>query len=202
VHAGFAVIAYDIEGAVPEGTPWPKAIEGVKAFESADYGVADARLALDFALARVPQIDAARVISAGHSSAATLSLLVAAKEPLIKACIAYAPVCDVGKHLPAETVNVFSKMFANAETFLQNSSPVNHVAELHCPVFLFHADDDSVVPASGVIDFADRLGKTNQHVTFVTVESGDHYDSMIRKGIPAAIRWVKSLPGIAASPTR
>jgi dipeptidyl aminopeptidase/acylaminoacyl peptidase len=199
VHAGFAVIAYDIEGAVPKGAQWSEAIIGTKAFESAGYGVADARLALDFALARVPQIDGARVFSAGHSSAATLSLLVAAAEPRIRGCIAYAPVCDVGKQLRPETANVFSRIFPNAQMFLQKSSPVNHIAEFHCPVFLFHADDDSVVPASGVVEFAERLKKANQPVTLVTVETGDHYDSMIRKGIPAAIRWAQSLPGASTS---
>ena len=36
--------------------------------------------------------------------------------------------------------------------------------------------------------------------TLVTVASGNHYDSMINEGIPAGIRWAKSLPGFAAAP--
>jgi dipeptidyl aminopeptidase/acylaminoacyl peptidase len=200
VREGFAVIAYEIEGAVPERAPWSEAIAGAKQFESAGYGVADARLALDFALARVPEIDKTKVISAGHSSAATLSLLVAAGEPRIRGCIAYAPVCDVGLHLSHETLTVFSKMYPNAESFFSNSSPMNHIGELHCSVFLFHALDDSVVPPGTVIDFAERLKRSNPNVTLVTVARGNHYNSMIDEGIPAAIRWAKTLTAYTAAP--
>ncbi|MDQ3819217.1 MAG: hypothetical protein M3362_16290, partial [Acidobacteriota bacterium] len=67
VRAGFAVIAYDVEGAVGRGATESEIIKGAKAFEAAGYGVADARFALDYALARVPWIDPAKVIAAGHS---------------------------------------------------------------------------------------------------------------------------------------
>ena len=201
VHAGFAVIAYEIEGAVT-GRALNAIAKGAKKFEAAGYGVADARLALDYALARVPEIDPEGVVAAGHSSAATLALLVAASDPRIKGCIAYAPVCDVEGHLPETTFNTLSGVIPNFRSFLQNSSPVNHISELRCPVFLFHADDDSVVPENGVTDFAERLKKSNPKVTFVRVSSGDHYDSMIGEGIPAGIRWVKSLTGFVAGPKR
>ena len=52
-------------------------------------GLANARTALEFALAKVPKLDAKRIYVAGHSSAATLALLFASHEPRIKACAAW-----------------------------------------------------------------------------------------------------------------
>ncbi|MDQ3819218.1 MAG: prolyl oligopeptidase family serine peptidase, partial [Acidobacteriota bacterium] len=109
--------------------------------------------------------------------------------------IAYAPVPDVGAHLQQKTIDFFSRAIPDFNSFLKDSSPVNHVNELRCPIFLFHADDDSVVPTKAVTDFADLLNKSNPKVTFVRVAAGDHYDSMIGQGIPSGIRWAKSVTG-------
>lgn len=76
--------------------------------------------------------------------------------------------------------------------FLAWASPSTHGADLKSkPVFLFSAKDDSTVPTGTVQSFADALKKAGTEVEFMTVESGEHYDSMIGKGIPAGINWIK-----------
>jgi dipeptidyl aminopeptidase/acylaminoacyl peptidase len=74
------------------------------------------------------------------------------------------------------------------------SSPLTNVAKLRCPLFLFHADDDTVVPVRETAAFAEELQQTNSRVTFVRVPKGNHYGSMIQQGIPHAIDWLASIP--------
>jgi dipeptidyl aminopeptidase/acylaminoacyl peptidase len=193
-RAGFAVVAYAISGAVDDRKPAKdqEVLAAVQAFMGAEAGVADARRALAYALEKVPAIDPTRVYTAGHSSAATLSLLVAEKEPRVKGCVAFAPVTDVGKHLGPKPVQQLSAAVPGFDQFVVKSSPITHVAQLRCPLFLFHAEDDTTVPIAGSIAFAAALRKTNPHVTFVPVAKGGHYDAMVREGIPRAIGWLKA----------
>jgi len=193
VHAGFAVVAYSINGPLLNDHPTdPEIAKAAGAFENAEAGVANARIALDFALRQVPQIDPQRIYTAGHSSAATAALLVAAHEPRVKACIAYAPCCDVPARI-GDVVQALRGSLPDFGTFLEWSSPGRNAASIRCPVFLFHADDDTNVPTAEVSRFADQLKQTNPKVTFVRVPSGGHHDSMLAAGIPAAISWLKKL---------
>jgi dienelactone hydrolase len=194
-QAGYAVVAYELDGSVPDDHPTNDQINaGIKAFMNADSGMVNARMAIDYALARVPGIDPKRLYSAGHSSAATVSLLLAERDPRIAACIAYAPVTNISERLGDRRIGIFSNAVPGFADFITRDSPDNNAFSLTCPVFLFHADDDSNVPTSQVSDFADQLKATNEHVTFSRVPTGDHYDSMINQGIPQGIQWLGSLP--------
>jgi dipeptidyl aminopeptidase/acylaminoacyl peptidase len=174
VRAGFAVVAYAISGPVDERRQdkGDQVLAAVKAFMAAEAGVADARRALDYALEKVPAIDPARVYTAGHSSAATLSLLVAENEPRVKACVAFAPVTDVRNRLDTQVVAGLSRAVPGFREFVVRSSPITHVARLRCPLFLFHARDDTNVPIRESIALAAALRNTNPHVTFVSVPKG------------------------------
>ena len=187
--AGMVVVAYAIDGHLDDRAHVKDAdvLAATKAFMDSDAGVANAKAALDYALANVPNIDPKRIFSAGHSSAATLSLQVAAREPRLAGCIAYAPVTDLEKRIPAPAVTVFSKSFPGFKRFLQNFSPLRNVAKITCPVLLFHAADDSNVPIAQTEAFAKALQKTNKNVTFLKAKSGGHFDSMIAEGIPMGI---------------
>ena len=194
VRAGFAVVAYEIEGPLSDSPTNGEFGEAMRAFRDADAGLADARAAIDYALAHVPEIDPRRLYTAGHSSAGTLSLQVAEHDPRIAACVAYAPCCDVPARLGAETLQTLDAAEPGFGAFLTDRSPNAHPADLRCPLFLFHADDDSNVPTAEVAAFSDAVRRTNSHVTFVRVPTGDHYQSMIDQGIPHAIHWLLALP--------
>jgi dipeptidyl aminopeptidase/acylaminoacyl peptidase len=193
VKAGFAVVAYEIDGALGEGAGEAEVLRAARAFRKAEAGLANAREALRVVRARLPQIDAGQVYTVGHSSAATLALLVAARVPGIRACVAYAPVCDVEAWLGDRLLPLASELPGFRE-FIRGSSPSRNIATLRCPCFLFHADDDSTVPTAEVAGFAAQLQKSNSHVTFARVASGNHYDSMIQQGIPRAISWLLASP--------
>ena len=193
-RAGFAVASFEIDGHVPnlQMASDEVVLKGAQAFRAARAGLTNAKTALDFILAKVPQIDPERIYIAGHSSAATLALLVAAHEPRIKACAAYAPATDVEARL-APTIPALDGALPGYRDFLHFSSPKTHVDKLKCPVFLFHAADDGNIPLQQTTAFAALLKKTNPNVTLVTTPNGGHYDSMIREGIPKGITWFQQL---------
>jgi dipeptidyl aminopeptidase/acylaminoacyl peptidase len=194
VKAGYAVVAYELDGPLRDNAPEREVIAAARAFQRSEAGVENARAAIRYLRERVPAIDPNRIYPAGHSSAGTLSLLVAERLPGIRGCIAYAPVAAVPARLGEEAVATLDRVLPGYRVFLQQSSPDTHAARLRCPTFLFHADDDNNVPRQEVTDFATLLRRTNPRVTLVNVPAGGHYDSMIRQGIPLAIQWLQRLP--------
>lgn len=200
VRAGFAVVAYDTDGEVADtdDVTYEQVRASAAAFRDAEAGVLNARHAIDYVLKMVPAIDPKLLYSAGHSSAGRISLLLAERDPRIAACVAYAPVTDVERRMQQRAPDAGRYLEANLAgftEFLRRTSPVRQIAQLQCPTFLFHAEDDSVIAIAESEAFAEALKKTNSRVTFVRAERGDHYDSMIEEGIPQAIRWLQDLPG-------
>lgn len=195
VKAGFAVVAYELDGPMSQSRNQTNydMKRAYRAFRKAQAGLVNARNALEFTLARMPEVDPQRLYSAGHSSAGTLSLLFAEHEPRLAGCIAFAPCCDVTARLGEDNLRILSQQLDGLEHFAKKSSPITHEANLKCPVFLFHALDDHNIPVADSQACADRLKQLGKDVTLKTVPSGDHYNSMIRSGIPMAIFWLKTL---------
>jgi len=194
LRAGYAVVAYELAGDLPEHFTDRQLVAATTSFKNANGGLSDARVAMDYALAKVPVVDPDRLYAAGHSSAATVALYVAANDPRVKACIAYAPACHLSERLGSRAVSALNEVVPGFHEFIQRISPDANAPKLHCPVFLFHADDDSNVHADDIDRFAEQLKPTNAKLTYVTVPSGGHYQSMIDEGLPRAVQWLKRLP--------
>lgn len=192
-RAGYIVVAYEIDGPLEMSQKKDSEyIHAMRLFMRAGGGIANARAAMGFAAARVPQADMSRVYTVGHSSAATLALQVAQAEPKrIKGCVAFAPCTDVEGYL-GDAFDVLDKAAPGIKAFIARMSPINHPEKLTCPTFLFHADDDTNVELSDNATFASVVGSTNKRLTFVRVPTGNHYESMISKGIPQAIAWLNA----------
>lgn len=198
VHAGFAVVAYDVDGEVADrdNSTYADVGKAATAFKNADAGVVNARHAIDYVLKMVPAIDPSRLYVAGHSSAGRIALLVAEREPRIAACIAYAPVTDPERRsaeIAPDAVRYLESEVPGFREFLRESSPLRNVDRLRCPVFLFHSEQDHRIPIAESQAFVDALRKTNSRVTFVRATDGDHFDSMIDEGLPKAIAWLRGL---------
>lgn len=161
-------------------------------FRGAQAGLVNARNALEFVLARMPQVDRGKIFAAGHSSAATLSLLFGEHESRLAGCAAYAPATDVEARLKEVSDNPFSNLaFPEIKAFLRRSSPKTHADKLTIPAFVFHAADDKNVPVADSRDFVASLKAKGSDITFREVPEGGHYDAMIVEGIPAGIEWMK-----------
>jgi dienelactone hydrolase/DNA-directed RNA polymerase subunit RPC12/RpoP len=195
-EAGYVTIRYSLDGPIDdmESATNGQLSDAYKQFRAAEGGIVNAGMAIRFALARLPEVDASRLYAAGHSSAGTVALITAIRDPRIKACIAYAPCSDVVAFHSGIADEAFVPiLFPGMKEFDLASSPMQHAGQLKCPSFLFQADDDSIVDPAETRAFANRVRQTNSAVTLATVPTGNHYNSMIQRGIPAAIAWLKQL---------
>lgn len=193
VRAGFVVVAYELSGSVGDKTDNASAFRAIKAFADAGAGVRDAGAAIDFALARVPQVDPQRIYAVGHSSAGSVALLVAEQEPYINACVAFAPRTFLAEALGEPAIHEISRGLPDFRQMVSEASPSTRAPSLTCPLLLVHAEDDNVVPIRESVQFVERLSQTNKKVTFVRVSKGGHYTTMTDIGIPRAIDWLKGL---------
>jgi dienelactone hydrolase len=195
VRAGFAVLAFEMDGAIERELAQnrPAFRKAVQAFAAAQGGLANARTALEFLDAKVPQVDPNRIAVAGHSSAGTEALLVAASEPRIKACVAYAPRADIESNFDQAQKEGLLKLVPEVNELFTQFNPIHQLDRVHCPVFLFHAQDDSVVPVALSRELAEKLENNGGNVTFVTVPFGEHYRSMLDHGIRRAIDWLQQI---------
>ena len=194
VRAGFAVLAFELDGALPENSQQnPKALAQSSAtFLSAQAGLINARVAIEYATTRVPSIDPKRLYAVGHSSAATLALLLAENEPRIAACVAFAPAVDIKTNFPPDAQRLITQLVPGADQFFTRFNPRMNESKIGCPLFLFYAQDDDRF-ASQVRELGDRLQASGKRVTISNTSAGGHYDSMIQEGVPRAIEWLKSL---------
>lgn len=200
-EAGIVAVLYSIDGESPEESGGEEAQgEEMKvayaAFEKAGAGTLNGRIALEFVRSRLPMVDENRIYSAGHSSAATLALLLAAHEPRLRGCLAYAPAVDIEAHFSDLIDTPFVELtLPGIRHFAKRSSPLTHAGRITAPVFLFFADDDEMIEAGSYRPFVDKLRTSNPQVTLKTVPEGGHYGAMISEGIPAGIEWIRRLEG-------
>jgi dienelactone hydrolase len=199
VRSGYAVIAYETPGSLDKVNLKEASEEqlgtAVNDFKNSKAGLIQQQNALSYALEKISSIDTERIYIAGHSSAATHSLLVAASDHRVKAAIAYAPATDLEKRL-AKVIEPFNEALPGFRDFIIQSSPKSNISKIKNPVFIFHATDDSVIPIEDTKTFVAELQKVNTNVTFVTVNEGNHYNSMIKQGIPKAIEWLNKIASV------
>jgi dienelactone hydrolase len=191
VRAGFAVLSYSLDGHVPDLKSANNAQirQAALQFLAARAGLTNAKVALEWLTARVPEVDANRIYAAGHSSAATMAILLAENESRIKKCAAFAPRVDVETNFPGPQKDLLRRLIPGVDAFFTTFNPKHHADKITCPILLFHARDDSVVPVAESESFASSLQALGKDVSLETVPSGNHYESMIRQGIPKAIAW-------------
>jgi dipeptidyl aminopeptidase/acylaminoacyl peptidase len=192
--AGFAVVAYELDGALPDGAETDAAVTAaVKGYIASKGGVLNAQTAIDYLEQRVPEVDPTRLYAAGHSSAGTVALVLAASEPRVKGAVAYAPGVSLRDHLGLDVVRSLNRAIPKAAEFLDYGSPDQRIADFASPVMLFAARDDTTVRPQSVVDFANALKDAGKTAEIVVVNDGGHYDAMIEKGIPAGIAWLKKI---------
>jgi dienelactone hydrolase len=194
VPAGFAVLAYELDGALPGGSePSNEELARcVTAFAKAEAGTVNAGVAIEFAKARVPAIDPARIYAVGHSSAATVALLVAEQNQWVAACVAFAPATDLAIEYPPNAEQQLERDISAASLLFDQFNPRSGETKINCPLFLFYADDDARF-AGQVRELGERLASAGKDVTTVHVSTGGHYESMIQVGVPRAITWLNEL---------
>jgi dipeptidyl aminopeptidase/acylaminoacyl peptidase len=171
VKAGFAVVAYELDGAVPGGDESEAAMRrAVAKFVEARGGVLNAATAIDYVAARVPEIDGRRTYAAGHSSAGTVALTLAAHDRRVMACVAYAPATNLRDRLGFGGTAALDEAVPGAEKFVDWASPHANVERLKKrPVMLFVARDDTTVRPDTVSSFYHTLQEAGAPVVHLKV---------------------------------
>jgi dienelactone hydrolase len=195
--AGMIAVCYSIDGHMPDREDWTEdeyfpALKKANAkFRAAHAGIVNAKIALQYALAKIPFVDPTRIYAAGHSSAGTLSLQLAACEPRITKCIAYAPVTNLESHF-ADVMGEaqYLQGVPKLREFTEQYSPINLIDRYDCDVYIYHSLRDSVSPWQESNRFNTELKKQGKSSELVTGSNNDHYEGMIEEGIPQAILWL------------
>lgn len=195
VEAGFVVVGYDLTGPLPEDPGEEDIVKCVTAFTGRDGGIEDARDAIKLALEKCPMIDPERLFVAGHSSAGTLALMLAQTAPKLRGCVAYAPVADLHARYGDESMDTLKEAGVDLRGYADRFSPIRRVADLKCPVLIFHAADDHNVDPAELRVYAEEAKKAGKAVERIEVADGGHYDSMIDPGISKGIAFLKGLMG-------
>jgi dienelactone hydrolase len=190
-EAGMVVVSYSIDG--PMGEDEDDVGAAYEQFRAAGAGVANGALALRLAREKLPFVNPDKIFSVGHSSAGTLSLLLAAHLPDLAGAAAYAPACDVAAFHKDLLDEPFSGLLLpGARVFVKRSSPTTHAARIKVPVFVFGARDDDKVTSEEWRNFGRAVTDAGGQAEIKTVATGGHYQSMIDEGIPAGIEWIRA----------
>ncbi len=189
--AGMVVINYSIDGAVADDENTDEIKEGYEAFRAAGAGVINGRNAMELVKETLPQVNPEKIFSAGHSSAGTLSLLLASHLSELAGAVAYAPICDLDRDYGELADDLSVRLqYPRISSFIVRSSPITHVEAIEVPVFLFFAKDDERVSLEDGRSFARQIEDRGGDSDVATVSAGGHYNSMITDGIPRGIEWM------------
>jgi dienelactone hydrolase len=181
--AGYAVIVYDVDGDVDGVNIIDRiqsfgerrkrfSIDAIKAYKASDAGVLNAKLAIDYAVARIPQIDPNAMYTAGIGASGTISLMVAATDKRIKAAIAYSPYTNLpGKH--SDLVENVSKLVPGYKEFIDRSSPHNNIDKMTKPIFIFHDDRLNDISLEDTTNFVELVKKKNPSISLIHGKDSD-----------------------------
>jgi acetyl esterase/lipase len=199
-EAGMITVSFDIDGPMPSNVnpanprPFLSALsKAYTGFVGSDAGVDNGKMAIDFVLEKLPMADPSRFIVWGHSSAASLALLLASKDNRVSKCIAMAPETDLNQRL-GDIISqepAMADVLPNFKNYLVSGSPITYVSRLKCPVFLAHAKNDDNVPFESAKKYVDALRKAGGKISFLELEKEGHYQPLLDTAIPKAIEWLK-----------
>jgi dienelactone hydrolase len=202
-RAGYAVIAYDIDGYIDQidrinettlvTQPDKLVIDSLKAYKASDAGVLNAKLAIDYAVARIPQIDPDAMYTVGAGAGGTTSLMVAATDQRIKAAIAYSPTTDVSKQY-SSLVETISKAVPGYKDFIDRSSPHRNIEKMNKPIFIFHDDRSTKTSLEDTTNFVELVKKKNPSISLSHDQDKEFLsgDDMTSTSINQAIEWLNT----------
>jgi dienelactone hydrolase len=199
VRAGFAVVAFEIDGMIPEGEFFTSddLRRAFAEFRAARGGVVNVEKAMEFAEKMMPQTDPKRYFVAGHSSAGTAALLAAAELNAVRGCLAYAPVSKLGDRIDADARRAYESAIQHVDKEFRRYSPFYRDFQGK-NIFLFHSKQDEIVAYQQSEELRSKLAQKGVKVQLASQGSG-HYDSMIEYGIPQGIRWLQEQLGSSSS---
>lgn len=136
--AGVAVVAYAVPGGWEDNATLDQLESAIDRFIQADGGLDAARIALEFALAGIPDSDPGRIWSGGQGAAGTLALRLAQTDRRVRAVVAFDPFTDMALLAESDDMSFLIHLRPELRDFLISRSPRVGLDRLQCPVLLYH----------------------------------------------------------------
>ena len=187
--AGLAVVVFHADGEIDvRGAKAAEIAEASARFFAAQAGLVNARNALEFVLARMPEVDPHRIYVAGNGSAATLALLFAEHERRVAACIAYAPVIDVVARFKRLAPELAENAPAGLLTALERTSPSGHAVKLACPVCIVEVEGETKASLDEMRTFVNQLRAAGKLVSVIRATGNPR--TMLASATRQTVRWL------------
>ncbi len=197
IQAKMMVACYSIDGWIPNLEPGSREYmrqlpRAFQEFAQSQAGVTNGQVAIQRVLSSFPEVDPQRLFTTGHSSAATLSLLLASKDSRISKCLAFAPVTDLKNRFEGILDEPgMARLLKGIEQYLDFGSPTSYVDKIKSKVWVAHARDDDNVPHTESDKYCQALRTKHRSVEFHSVPTGGHYADFLNATIPAGIEWLQ-----------
>lgn len=158
-------------------------------------------------LAEQPEADRARLGVLGHSVGAGAALLVASRQPGLRAVVSIAafahPARMMRRWLAAKRIP-YRPFGALILAYVQRTigwrfdaiAPVTTIARAHCPVLLLHGDRDDLVPYAEAEEIHAARGEAKVELACIPGSHDDYGDAAEAAGI-AVVFLRKSLGAVA-----
>ncbi len=174
---GLVAIHFSVDGPMPKAEYsnkthfWDDLQVAIRALLKADGGLENCRLALEFALQKIPAVNPGQIYIAGEHSGGTLALKFAAIEPRIAACVAMTPMIDLERAIEQLGVPAARTELHDQMRQIAGKHPLLSLAEqIKCPVMLTHMRGDKTYPFRESQDFAAQLRLSNPAVDYLPAE--------------------------------
>ena len=161
VQQGFAVVAYETDGCQPDfgHDPTPSEFATMaRRYVASKAGLINAKRALDFALARFPEIDPDQLYSTGHSSGGKQALLLATHDKRIRGCVAFAPACQMDMGSTMTLARIGGPDATDVAREVSRSMPIAHAKITKKPVLLIYSANDRITRPREVLSYAKAVG--------------------------------------------
>jgi len=158
-----------------------------------------------------PRVDASRVGLVGFSQGGVFSLCIAARDPTVRAVVAYYPVTDfaswlddpaygparrflfrfIKRHFRRQSGATSNEEFGR---MLERASPLRRARSMTAPVLLVHGAEDRTAPVDQSRRLAQALVAMNRSATLLEIEDAGHVFNFYDKYAAQARRaWQASL---------
>jgi dipeptidyl aminopeptidase/acylaminoacyl peptidase len=168
-----------------------------------------------------PLVDTHRLAALGFSQGGIFSLLIAARNPEVKAVVAYYPVTDFAQWFAYHRPNPLQRLAfavirwyfrrqsgarneAEFQAVLRQASPLPQAESIMAPVLLIHGERDGAAPVEESTRLAARLAALGREVELMVMAGGVHVfnfkqPALATQAWQATLQWLaRHLPPLQA----